>query len=124
MSLVACLLLTACSSVQVRYPDGTTEYQERAAFEQYVERVFRYQNRVVNDLIVAGSLLDDVSLDSDVALVRAEAELAAACRTLNEVVSATLEGRDISLFKRLSLTESVPRCETSARQLEALIPAF
>ena len=51
------VFIASCGMVQVRYPDGTTEYQSVDEFAAYVEEVFRYHNRVVNDLIVATSLM-------------------------------------------------------------------
>lgn len=118
-----CGALAGCGSVQVRYPDGRAEYRSREDFAAYVERVFRYHNRVVNDLIVATSFAEEGSLD-DGGLVGAEAAMASACRPLNEAVSASIEGREIGLFHRLTLPEAVPACEAASTRVKALLPAF
>lgn len=115
------LCLSACSSVQVRYPDGTTALQTREEFAAYVEYVFRYHNRVVNDLIVAASLFDDGVLTENALVVRAEENMAAVCQPLNDTVSASIEGRDIGFFHKLQLPEAVPACEAASRRVEALL---
>lgn len=114
-------LVAGCGSVQVRYPDGHSEYQSRAAFEAYVERVFRYHNRVVNDLIVSTSLMDDAELKGDTALLQAEDAMATACRTVNEIVTAAIEGRELGLFQKLALPEAAPACEAATRRVEGLL---
>lgn len=121
--VLAGVVLAGCGSVQVRHPDGRTEYQSREAFAAYVERVFRYHNRVVNDLIVATSLGDESAFE-DASLIGAEAAMAAACQPLNDTVSATIEGRDTGFFQRLALPEAVPACEAASRRVEALLPVF
>lgn len=120
--LLVMVLLSACSSVQVRYPDGRSEYQSRDAFAGYTEKVFRYHNRVLNDLIVATSLADLDSVEETDQLVAAEATMTSACQPLNEIVAATIEGREISFFTKLQLPEVVPACEIASRRVETLLP--
>lgn len=115
------MLCGSCTSVQVRYPDGATAWQSRAEFEVYVEHVFRFHNRVLNDLIVATSLMEGDELDADAPLVRAEESMARACQPLNETVSATFEGREIGFFQKLLLPAAVPACEAATRTVEALL---
>lgn len=110
--------------MQVRYPDGTTAQQSREEFAAYVEYVFRYQNRVVNELIVAASLLSEEALAGDPELVRAEESMATICRPLTDAVTARIEGRDIGFFHKLQLPESVPACEAASRRLERLLPSI
>jgi hypothetical protein len=114
------LLGTACNFVQVRYPQGTTEYLSRAEFEVYVEAVFRYHNQVLNDLIVATSFVDEDELDNP-QLEEAEIRMQAACQPLNAIVSATMEGREIGFFTKLQLPESAPACEARSRHVAALL---
>ncbi len=118
------LALAACATVQVHYPDGRTERHSREAFASYVEAVFRYQNRVVNDLIVATSLSPDPAALEDAALMRAERDMAAACQALNTAVAARLEGREIGFFHKLELPRAVPACEAASRRLEQLLPGI
>ena len=82
-----------CASVQVRYPNGSTEYKTKDDFAVYVEEVFRYHNGVVDDLITAAAFMDEGSLDEDSPLVRAEETMSDTCWPLNDAVSATIEGR-------------------------------
>jgi hypothetical protein len=118
------VILTACSQVQVRYPDGRTEYQSREEFAAYVEQVFRYQNRVLNDLIVYSSLVESDEFFSDPELLLAERTMARECRALIDAVAARLEGGEPGFFQKLSLPASVPACEQASRRLELLLPAI
>lgn len=119
---VAATVITGCNSVRVRNSDGSMESGSRAEFEAYVERVFRYHNRVVNDLILTTSLFDTEEADASSPLVRAEEDMARACQPLNDVVTATIEGREIGFFHKLELLDAVPACEAASRELEALLP--
>lgn len=116
--LAAWLLASGCDTVQVRYPDGRTEDQSREVFTTYVEAVFRHHNRQVNDLIVLTSF-GGVEVSDE--LVEAERSMARDCYLLNDVVSATVEGRDPGLFQRLAMPEAVPRCEAASRRVEAML---
>lgn len=116
-------VLTACTSIQVRYPDGSTRQLQRDEFESYVELVFRRYNRVVDDLIVVASLVDEHELE-DRELLLAEERAATVCRPLSEIVSARIEGREVGLFHKLQLPEVVPACEAASAALEALTPAL
>ncbi len=108
--------------MQVRYPDGSIEYKSKEDFERYVEAVFRYHNRVENDLITATAFMDETKLDPNSPLVRAEETAAARCKPLNDIVSATIEGRELGFFLKLQLPEAVPACEKASQRLEALLP--
>ena len=115
---------TGCSTVQVQYSDGTTEYMARGEFSDYVESVFRLHNRILNELIGATSLLDLEMLDAEDPLVRAEDAMNQACLPLNSVVQATIEGRELGLFEKLALPSAVPRCEQKTREVEALLQSI
>ena len=121
LGLVATLAISACSAVLVRYPDGATAWQSRAEFAIYVEQVFRFHNRVVNDLIVTTSLLDGEELDANSPLVNSERTMAVACLDLNDTVSASYEGRETSFFRKLQLPATVPACEAATKSLEILL---
>ena len=116
------VFIASCGMVQVRYPDGTTEYQSVDEFAAYVEEVFRYHNRVVNDLIVATSLMGEEELDEEAPLVQAEEKMAAVCQPLNQAVSAIIEGRELGFFHKLQIPEAAPACAAASKQLEALLP--
>ena len=114
--------LAACSWVQLRYPDGTTAYRSKVEFEAYVEQVFRLENRVIDNLITANSLLDDDAQALDPRLVRAEEQMEGACRALNDAINAHLAGHALCLFEGLQLPTAVPACESASNMLQALLP--
>jgi hypothetical protein len=121
-SIVLLGALAACSSVQVRYPDGRTARQSREEFARYVEQVFRYHNSVANNLIIAASLIEDGEIEAGGAWERAEEEMTDACRPLIEAVNAQMEGEPIGFFQKLQLPTAVPACEAASRRLEAMLP--
>ena len=114
------LALCACATVNTRNADGEPVRMSRVAFAEYAEQTFRYHNRVVNDLITATSFGDESVLE-DVGLVRAEERMAASCQPLNKMVSATIEGRELSYWAKIRLLESVPECAAASRAVEARI---
>lgn len=122
LAVFCCVALGACSSVNTRTADGQPIRMTREAFAEYVEETFRYHNRVVNDIILASSFGDEDSA-AEPALVRAEEEMAALCLPLNEMVSATIEGHEPSLWEKTLLLNQVPACEAATRRVERLIPA-
>ena len=119
--LVAVMVLSACTTVRPRYPDGRLVTMTRAEFAAYTERVFRYHNRVVNELILSVGLADGGPLDSSDPLVRAETEMAARCQPLNEAVAATIEGRTLGFFHKLQMLNAVPACEVATDSVIALL---
>ena len=90
-------------------------------FAEYVEQVFRHHNGVVNELILASSLSDDPDLPLPAELIAAERAMAQKCQPLNDMVSATIEGRELSTWTKLLLIDQVPACATYSRRVEALI---
>lgn len=118
--VIVCGGLTACG-INTRNEAGVAVRLSTQEFASYVERVFRHHNGVVNELILATSLSDDPDLILPAALLSAERQMVANCQPLNEMVSATIEGRALSRWKKLRLIDQVPACSMSSRQVEALI---
>jgi hypothetical protein len=116
------LALSACTGVNTRTADGRGVRMTRAEFAEYVETTFRHHNRVVNELITA-SILGDEEIPIDPALIRAEEDMDASCQPLNEMVTATIEGRELSFWAKMRLLDQVPLCEAATRRVEAMIPA-
>ena len=83
------------------------------------ERVFRLQNRVMEDLIV----MNEVSGASDDALAGVEQTLAANCRYLNESAALHAAGEEPSLSLKLSVLDSMDECESAAREAERRLHA-
>lgn len=116
------MFVASCGMVQVRYLGGTTEYQSVEEFSAYVEEVSRYHNRVVDDLIVATSLMGEEELDEEASLVQAEEKVVAVCQPFNQAVSATIDGRELGFFHKLQMPEAVSACAATSKELEALLP--
>ena len=115
------LVLCACAGVNTRNAGGEPVRMSREAFAEYAEQTFRYHNRVVNDLITATSFGDESALE-DAALIHAEERMAARCQPLNNMVTATIEGRELSYWAKVRLLESVPECAAASRAVAARIP--
>lgn len=115
------VMLAGCGSVDVRYPDGQHKRMRKAEFKAYAERVFRYQNRIVDRLIEADSGADDGQ--SDTRLLAAEDAMEEACRALIALVSAKSERRAMALADKLHMPSAVPACERAVVAVDALLPA-
>ncbi|MEQ8234795.1 MAG: hypothetical protein RLW61_02485 [Gammaproteobacteria bacterium] len=113
-------VLPGCGALAPRDEASGDEAFSGGGFAAYAERVFRYHNHVVDDLIIATELGADTR-GEDTRLVRAEHEMVRACRPLNEAVSARLEGRGIGLWQRLRLPVTVAACERASRHLARLL---
>lgn len=123
IAFVVLLTLQACSGINTRSSDGKAVRLSREQFAAYVEETFRYHNRVVNDLIMTSSL-GDPDFEFDNSLVHAEEQMAAKCAPLNDIVSATIEGRELSLWSKLRLPDQVPACAQASRKVDALLEAL
>jgi uncharacterized metal-binding protein len=114
--LVACV---GCAGVHTKTPEGAAVTMDEQRFGEYVERVFRHHNAVVNELLFSAAAQDDrVS-----ALGQAETRMALACLPLNEVVSASALGQSTSFWARMTLSQAVPDCEAATRVVESLMKA-
>lgn len=118
--LIILMLLCSCG-INTRDQHGMPIRMSKDEFAEYVETVFRHHNGVVNELILATSLSDDPELVLPPALLSAERAMVAACQPLNEVVSATIERRELTVWARLLLIDQVPRCAASSSRVELLM---
>ena len=114
VSLVGC-------GVNTRTAEGMPVRMTKEEFADYVERVFRHHNNVVNELILATSLSDDPELELPSGLLAAEKLMVAECQPLNDMVSATIEGREMSTWSKLLLIDQVPSCAKWSQRVEGLI---
>ena len=115
-------LLGGCASVDVQYPDGHRTRMSRAEFKAYAERVFRYQNRIVDRLIRADGAYGDEQGEPDAPLSRAEEAMEEACRPLISLVSAKAEHRALGLSDKLEMPRAAPACEHAVAAVDALLP--
>lgn len=114
--------LSLAGCLRVHMADGKDLVMSEAEFSKYVERVFRYHNQVMNELIESGE--DAAELDSEEArrLSAAEAKMVEVCHPLNEVVSESLSGEKIGLKSEMALVDAVPACEAATHAVEELMP--
>ena len=98
--------------------DGQRLSLRSAEFREYVERVFREQNRVAD--AVAFAL--DAPGEQDAQLAAAEQQLLAACAGVNELATARRDGRRLDMRDSLRAARSVPDCERATRAADARLP--
>jgi len=110
------LILSGCAAVPTA--DGQRLSLRSAEFREYVERVFREQNRVAD--AVAFAL--DAPGEQDAQLAAAEQELLAACAGVNELATARRDERRLDMRDSLRAARSVPDCERATRAADARLP--
>jgi len=111
-------LLSGCSSVTVSRPDRTGQDYSVDEFKAYVEHVFRYQNRVVNELIVYYNAQPLDGPAPDPALVAAEEASVEACQPLNRVVNTFIEGDSPAFGLKQQLVATIGTCEYQVEMLD------
>jgi hypothetical protein len=117
---VLALTLTSCTSVRTRTLERGAVTMTEQQFAAYVEHVFRYHNKVMNDLINASVNASDLGDDGD-GLADAEEKMNQACEPLNEVVSAESVAQGVSFWTKRKLPDAVPECEDATQHLEFLL---
>jgi hypothetical protein len=100
----ASLALSGCA---VSTAGGERLRLDSAEFRGYVERVFREQNRVADELAFAL----EVPGEPGDALAAAEDALLAACAGVNELATARRDERQLGLRRSLRAARTVPDCE-------------
>lgn len=107
--LAAALILSGCAAVSTA--DGQRLPLTSAEFRAYVERVFREQNRLTDELAFA--LEDAVAPATD--LAAAEQALLEACAGVNELATARRDDRRLGMRRSTAAARSVPGCEQASR---------
>jgi len=110
------LLLSGCAAVPTA--DGQRLSLRSAEFREYVERVFREQNRVAD--AVAFAL--EAPGEQDAELAAAEQQLLAACAGVNELATARRDQQELRMRASLRAARSVPDCERATRVADARLP--
>jgi hypothetical protein len=113
--VVVCTLVCLSGCASVSTPDGERLGLGSAEFREYVERVFREQNRVADEL--AFELDAPGSPRAD--LAAAETELLAACAGVNELATARRDERRLGMRSSVRAARTVPDCERATRDVEA-----
>jgi hypothetical protein len=116
-SAVVCALVCLAGCAAVPTADGQRLRLGSAEFRDYVERVFREQNRVAD--AAAFALEAPGTQDHD--LAAAEQELLAACAGVNELATARRDQRRLGVRKSARAARTVPDCERATRGVDALL---
>jgi len=85
-----------------------------AEFREYVERVFREQNRVADDVAFA---LEAPGPHAE--LEAAEQALLAACAGVNELATARRDQQQLGMRASAQAARTVPECERATRAAES-----
>jgi len=109
-------ILLGCAAVPTA--DGERLSLRSAEFREYVERVFREQNRVAD--AVAFALEAPGAQESE--LAAAEQELLAACAGVNELATARRDQQRLGIRSSVRAARSVPECERATRAVDARLP--
>jgi len=115
-AVVLLLNLSGCAAVSTT--DGQQLSLRSDEFREYVERVFREQNRVADAVAFA---LDAPGAEAP-GLAAAEQELLAACAGVNELATARRDQQRLGIRDSLRAARSVPDCERATRAAEARLP--
>jgi len=110
--------LVGCATVTTS--DGERLRMRSAEFQDYVERVFREQNRWATELLNAQEEAEGERYDQ---LIRAEDSLLAACSGLNELAAARRDERALGVIREARLARSAPACETTTLEVRGVVGA-
>ena len=108
-------VLAGCATVSTT--DGERLAVTSQEFRVYVERVFREQNRVADELAFALEAPDG----SPEGLAVAEQRLLDACAGVNELATARRDERRLGVRRNLSAARSVSECDRTTRTVEELL---
>jgi hypothetical protein len=116
-STVLCVLISLAGCAAVRTADGQRLRLGSAQFRDYVERVFREQNRVGD----AAAFALEAPGFQDADLAAAEQELLAACAGVNELATARRDRQHLGVRESARAARTVPHCERATRDVDALL---
>ena len=107
--------LSGCAAVPTA--DGEKLRITSAEFRDYVERVFREQNRVADEVAFALEAPSSPSVD----LEEAEQELLAACEGVNALATARRDQRRLGMRASVRAARTVPGCERVTRSVDSRV---
>ena len=116
-SAVLCALLSLAACAAVPTADGERLRLGSAEFRDYVERVFREQNRVAD----AAAFALEAPGPQNAPLAAAEQELLAACAGVNELATARRDERRLGIRRSAEAARTVTGCERATRNVAALL---
>ncbi|WP_139556727.1 hypothetical protein [Methylotetracoccus oryzae] len=120
MLAIGAAIVFGCTSIRTRTLEKGDVTMTKEQFATQFERVFRYHNSVMNNLINVSAELEESSPDGS-AVSEAEAIMDEACEPLNEVVAAESVSEDVSFETMRLLPRAVPECEAATRRVEVLL---
>ena len=109
----SCLLVLLSGCAAVSTADGERLSLRSEEFRAYVERVFREQNRVADELAFAV----EAPRAAPAELAMAEQRLLEACAALNELATARRDQVQLGPRRSLSAARTVPHCEETTRSV-------
>jgi hypothetical protein len=115
VSSLALLAVAGCAAV--RTPDGERLAMRSPEFRAYVERVFREQNRVADEVAFA---LDAPGAEQG-PLAAGEQRMLEACAGVNELATARRDEQRLGVRRSLQAARGVPLCEEAMRSVAALL---
>jgi hypothetical protein len=116
-SAVLCMLMSVAGCAAVPTADGQRLRLGSSEFRDYVERVFREQNRVAD----AAAFALEAPGSQDAGLAAAEQGLLAACAGVNELATARRDQRRLGIRNSARAARTVPDCERAARAVDAML---
>ena len=111
---VCCLTLSACASAPSAH-ENVSDLDGQSGVRAHVERVFRFQNRVLDELLAR---VDD---EEDERFAREEEALIERCRYLNESAAAMAAGEEPSFHTKMKVLETIDACDAQARAVSLLL---
>lgn len=93
--------------------------QTREEFARYVEGVFKLQNSMTSQIMALADS-DDKPANLD-ALLQAEQRMQKKCEALNEYAARDSDGLSSGLLLQSRVAQSAKDCETSAKEVQALL---
>jgi hypothetical protein len=121
-ALVALLpaVISGCTAIRTSTLEQGEVTMTQEQFAAHFERVFRYHNSIMNDLI--NDSADRVrGGDESRAISAAEATMDKSCEPLNDVVAAESVAETVDFKTIRRLPQAVPDCEVATRHLEILL---
>jgi hypothetical protein len=113
---LASALLVGCAAVETA--DGTRLAFGSDDFRSYVERVFREQNRVADELAFA---LEGAPQGNEADLAAAEDALLGACAGLNELATSRRDDAHLGVRRSAAAARRAPDCERATLSAQAVL---
>jgi hypothetical protein len=115
-AVAVAIALSGCAAVTTA--DGERLNLTSPEFRSYVERVFREQNRLADELAFAAE-----DGEGGAAIAAAEDALLEACAGVNELATSRRDEQRLGIKRSAAAARSVPQCETASRAASAALAA-